>query len=41
MAFGAIGTRLYALVFTMREDVTWIISLRKANKKEVQHYEAS
>ena len=38
MALGAIGDRLYALVFTIRTNTVWIISLRKASKREVQDY---
>lgn len=36
---GRIGVRLYALVFTQRGPVTWIISFRKANKREEVRYE--
>ena len=39
-AVGAIGDRLYVLVFTIRR-VIWVISLRKANRKEVRRYETS
>jgi uncharacterized DUF497 family protein len=38
-AFGYIGDRLHALVFTMRGEKLRVISLRKANKKEVRWYE--
>lgn len=38
-ALGYIGKRLHALVFTPREDSLRVISLRKANKREVKHYE--
>lgn len=39
-AFGYIGVRLYCLIFTYRESeqVIRIISLRKANKREVLKY---
>lgn len=37
-ALGFIGDVLYTLVFTERGDVTWIISLRKANNKERDKY---
>ena len=39
-ALGVIGERLYVLVFTPRADKTHVISLRKANKREVKRYEA-
>ncbi len=38
-ALGFIGDRLHAVVFTPREDKLHIISLRKANAREVKHYE--
>jgi len=37
-ATGFIGDVLYVLIYTERDDVTWIISLRKANNKERNHY---
>jgi uncharacterized protein len=37
-AFGFIGVVLHVLVYTERDDVTWIISLRKANNKERDKY---
>jgi len=37
-ATGFIGNGLYVVIFTERGDVTWIISLRKANNKERNHY---
>ncbi|MDX8383058.1 MAG: BrnT family toxin [Ghiorsea sp.] len=39
IAHGLIEDRLYALVFTMRDHAVRMISLRKANKREVTHYE--
>jgi hypothetical protein len=39
-AFGLIGTRLYCLVYTLRNDIKRIISLRKANSGEVKRYVA-
>jgi len=39
-AFGLIAERLHVLVFTPRSGKTHIISLRKANKREVEQYEA-
>lgn len=39
-AFGFIQNRLHALVFTPREGVILIISLRKANRREVHWYES-
>lgn len=38
-ALGLIDDRLHALVYTLRGEVVRIISLRKANKREVRHYE--
>lgn len=38
-ALGMLGTRLYALIFTRREGRIRIISLRKANNKEMDEYE--
>lgn len=37
-AFGAIGDRLYCVVYVDREDGRRIISLRKANAREVKSY---
>lgn len=39
IALGYIGDKLYSMVFTVRDDVLRIISLRKANKREVTSYE--
>jgi hypothetical protein len=39
-AFGLIAERLHVFVFTPRSGKTHIISLRKANKREVERYEA-
>lgn len=36
--FGYIGDRLYAAVFTPREDSLHVISLRKANSREVKRH---
>jgi uncharacterized DUF497 family protein len=36
---GYIGERLHALVFTPRGDAVHVISLRKANVREVKKYE--
>lgn len=38
-AFGFIGNRLHALVFTPRERAIRVISLRIANRREVLRYE--
>lgn len=38
IGFGVIGDRLYCVVFTQRGDAMHIISLRKANKREVTNY---
>jgi hypothetical protein len=36
--FGYIDERLYAVVFTPREDAVHVISFRKANSREVKNY---
>lgn len=41
IGFGVIGERLYCVVFTQRGDSFHIISLRKANAREVKEYAAS
>ena len=38
-AIGAINDLVYVLVYTMRGTVIRIISARKANAREVKHYE--
>ena len=38
-ALGLIGDRLYMMVFTPRANKAHVISLRKANKREVRRYE--
>ncbi len=38
-ALGLIGDRLHAVVFTPRADKVHVISLRKANQREVKDYE--
>ena len=38
-AIGYIGERLHVLVFTPRGDAMRVISLRKANLREVKRYE--
>ena len=38
-AFGFVGERLHALVFTYIENGIRVISFRKANRKEVKNYE--
>jgi uncharacterized protein len=37
-ALGYVGMRLYHLTFTLRDDRIRVISLRKANRREVQRY---
>ena len=37
-ATGYIGNRLYRVVYTRREDVFRIISLRRASRREVREY---
>lgn len=39
LAIGLIGQRVYILVYTIRKNSLRIISLRKANKREVKKYE--
>jgi uncharacterized DUF497 family protein len=39
-AFGLIAKRLHVLVFTPRSGKTHVISLRRANRREVKRYEA-
>ncbi|MDX6010338.1 BrnT family toxin [Cupriavidus necator] len=39
MAYGPIGRRLYCPVFTIRGNTLRVISLRKANSREVRDYE--
>jgi len=38
IALGVIGAQAYVLVFTTRPNATWIISLRRANRKEAARY---
>ncbi len=38
---GKIEQRLFVVVYTPRDDVLRIISARKANQREVRHYEDS
>ena len=38
VAYGPIGNRLYCLVFTVRGNNIRVISLRKANSREVKRY---
>ncbi|RGE46137.1 BrnT family toxin [Comamonas testosteroni] len=39
VGFTVIEQRLYVVVFVQRGDTMRIISLRKANKREIKHYE--
>lgn len=39
VGYTLIGARLYSVVFVQRGQTMRIISLRKANSREVQHYE--
>jgi len=39
VALGRIGPRLHVLVFTPRGEVVRVISLRKANQRELKRYE--
>ncbi|PSF07813.1 BrnT family toxin [Marinobacter halophilus] len=38
IGYGPIGNRVYCVVFTERGEVRRIISLRKANRREVRLY---
>lgn len=38
IGYGVIENRLYCVVFTQRRDTMHVISLRKANSREVRHY---
>lgn len=40
-ALSMIENRLFALVYTLRADAIRVISLRKANSREVKRYEQS
>jgi uncharacterized DUF497 family protein len=40
-ALGPIGDRVYFVAFVDRADVRRVISLRKANDREVMHYAAN
>lgn len=40
IALGHINNRLHVLVFTETENGIRVISLRKANKREIKHYES-
>ena len=40
-AFGYLDSRLHALVFTVTGEVLRVISLRRANRREVKRYEAA
>ncbi|MDF1778999.1 MAG: BrnT family toxin [Rhizobiaceae bacterium] len=38
VGLGFVGERMHVIVFTMRDDLLRIISLRKANKREIKRY---
>lgn len=38
IAFGYVGPRLHCLVYTLRGNTVRAISLRKANRKEIQQW---
>ena len=40
-ALGYIGLRLYHMTFTLRGDTLRVISLRKANQREIRGYAAT
>ena len=39
VALGLIGIRVYVMIYTMRGDNVRVISLRKANGREMEYYE--
>ena len=39
IALGLIGDRVHVMIYTFRNDNIRIISLRKANRREVDYYE--
>jgi len=39
IGYGRIGARLYCVVFVQRRDSLRVISLRKANKREILRYD--
>jgi uncharacterized protein len=41
VAYGKIASRLYVMVWTPRDETVRIISLRKANAREIDRYEIS
>ena len=41
VSYGKIGLRLYVMVWTWRHGTVRIISLRKANTREINRYEVS
>ncbi len=38
VSFGFVGSRLHALVWTPRGNIVRVISMRKANRKEIKRY---
>lgn len=40
IALGRVRARVHSLVFTRRSDTIHVISLRKANRREVRRYES-
>ena len=38
MAVGPLDNRLYMMIFTLRDGTIRVISLRKANRREVERY---
>jgi len=41
LAFGYLGARLHCAVYTMRGTTVRVISLRKANRKEISRWQPS
>lgn len=39
IGYAVIGVRLYCVVFTQRDETFRVISLRKANNREIDRYE--
>lgn len=38
IGYALVGDRLYCVVYTQRDETMHIISLRKANRREVKRY---
>jgi uncharacterized DUF497 family protein len=38
LGIGPLDGRVHVIVFTLPDPILWVISLRKANKREIRHY---